>query len=83
MDGAGAQEFELREGELLEGEEFLGVDWLVGGDDVIAELGEDLGGLHVGGGEVGRVECLGAVRSHAPLISGRQEGGFGSERSSG
>ena len=42
MDGAGAQEFELREGELLQGEEFLGVDWLVGGDDVLAELGERL-----------------------------------------
>ena len=52
FEGGGAEEGELRQGDAFQGEEFLGVDGLVAGDEVGAEVDEDVGWFEADDGVV-------------------------------
>ena len=56
FEGGGAEEGELRQGDAFQGEEFLGVDGLVAGDEVGAEVGQDVDWFEADEGVVFGVE---------------------------
>ena len=73
FEGGGAEEGELRQGDALQGEEFLGVDGLVAGDEVGAEVGQDVGWFEADDGVVfGGEGCLRAFWEERALPSGER-----------
>jgi hypothetical protein len=61
LEGGAAEEVELSEGDALDGEKLLGVDRPIGGDGVVAEVGEGVELLEADDGE---------FRSGEPVFAG-------------
>ncbi|HUI53384.1 MAG TPA: hypothetical protein VLY04_00340 [Bryobacteraceae bacterium] len=71
FESGGAEEGLLGESDALDGEEFLGVDGLVGGDEVGLEVGDGLEVFEADDGEVGGPEAvLAGVEGGAGLAFG-------------
>jgi hypothetical protein len=69
----------LGEGDALQGEEFLGVDGLVDGDEVVAEAGDFLEAFEADDGEGGGGEdvFVGVLGRVGLALRGARSGGFG------
>ena len=79
LEARGAEEDLLGDGYALEGEEFLGVDGLVGGDEVVHEMGDVLGVFEADDGEVGGGEAVftGVLSGAGIALWGAGSGGCG------
>jgi hypothetical protein len=79
LEAGGAENGLLSEGHPFEGEEFLRVDWLIDGDEVVFEIGDFLGVFQADDGEGGSSEAvLGGVLSGAGFaFGGLGTGGMG------
>ena len=79
FEAGGSEEGVLGEGEAVDGVEFLGVDGLVEGDEVVEELGEFGGVFETDDGEVGGGESVaeGVLGGAEFAVRGAGSGGAG------
>ena len=79
LEAGGAQENVLGEGHALEGEEFLGVDGLVDGDEVGSEMGDFVEVFEADDGEGGGGEAVlaGVLGGAGFAFGGARSGGLG------
>ena len=79
FEAGGAEEGLLGEGDAFDGEEFLGVDGPVGGDEVVPEVGDLIEVFEADDGEVGGGEAVfaGVLGGTGLALGGAGAGGVG------